>query len=45
MTGEIHPDVLPQLVSGEFAVDKILQLLLESGHEVGSYKSKVRLPG
>lgn len=40
VTGQVYVDVLPQLVSGEFVVDKILELLLESGHEVGACREE-----
>lgn len=36
MTGQVDSDVLPQLVGGELVVDKILELLLESCHEVSA---------
>lgn len=38
MTRQVDSDVLPQLVSGELVVDKILKLLLQSCHEVSAWK-------
>lgn len=33
---QVDLDVLPQLVSGELVVDKILELLLESCHKISA---------
>ena len=38
MTRQVDFDILPQPVSGELVVDKILELLLESRHEVSPWK-------
>lgn len=36
MTRQVDLDILPQLVSGELVVDKILELLLESCHKISA---------
>lgn len=38
MTRQVDSDILPQSVSGELVVDKILELLLESCHEISACK-------
>lgn len=38
MTRQVDSDILPQPVSGELVVDKILEVLLESRHELSPWK-------
>lgn len=39
---QVDSDVLPQLVGGEFVVDKILQLLLQPHHEISAWNKDLR---
>lgn len=41
MTRQVDFDIVPHLVRGELVVDKILELLLESCHEVSAWKKDV----
>ena len=42
MTGEVNIDVLPQRIGCQFDMDEVLQLFMQIGHELSSWKRRSR---